>query len=773
MRTIADVCSDFDITQEDIDSRKGLNEYINSLSSVLVDEFYTLYLKPNPKLSGYLEKTDGSLLLKKLKEFIVFIFTAPLDQVYLERIENIGFVHFSIQLPPARVSYAFWALHQILTKMSEVNSIVKGSLGVISKFLYMIEYVMNDSYYQQEKKRYGENDSKHQMLGTFDELYSALYLHKKNFEKVQRHFESAVGNEILLEEISLDHTRCMMGRILYTLEDKRDFLRHFKIDIDAINILHVGWHQAFSKYVKAEDIIISKQELDKLKNITRDMEALIDGPLHEYANESFLSLNSGIKAIRAMSELFYLKPTNAEDDGISALSEAIQKNFVSNFAWAIEVMVMEKEAILSKSYDLCHILKYSKQNLYVGIKMREGVNTSHLTEMLTLLLEVLQMNFSIQERERDLMAFADKAESANRSKDMFLANMSHELRTPLNAITGFSQILMMRPDTSDKVKTYVEKINIAGNNLLNLVNTILDFAKLEAGKMTFNPRLCSISEILNEVETLIDPLAKKKEISVTYPHVKSLNLLLDPDLFKQVLINLLSNAVKFTPTGGVVSFSMAYNKDKREYLFSICDNGVGISKENQEFLFKAFSQIENVYQKQQQGTGLGLMISKKIVEELHNGRIWLESEEGVGSSFYISLPIPSTESHTYMVSETTSEHSLLLVEDSEDYQRVIIDHLKDIYTITVTDTVNRAKELLVGNSYDFIILDYFLIDGISSEVLQFMEDENIEITCIVVSAEDDVHIAESLKGFSNLQSILSKNDIEHICSLLKEKKGLS
>jgi len=770
MRTIADICNDFDITQEDIEARKALNEYINSLSSVLVDEFYALYLKTNPKFTSYLEKTDGSLLLKKLKEFIVFVFTAPLNQVYLERIENIGFVHFSIQLPPARVSYAFWALHQILTKMSEVNSIVKDSFGVISKFLYMIEHVMNDSYYEREKKRYSENDSKHQMLGTFDELYSALYLHKKNFEKVQRHFNE--GDEKLLKEISLEHTRCMMGKILYALEDKRDFLRHFKIDIDAISLLHVSWHQTFSKYVKADDVSLSEQELSKLESITKDMEALIDGPLHEYANESFLSLNSGIKAIRTMSELFYLKPTNAEDDGISVLSEAIQKNFISNFAWAIEEMVMEKEAILSRNYNLCHILKYSKQTLYVGIKMREGVNTSHLTEMLTLLLEVLQMNFSIQERERDLMAFADKAESANRSKDMFLANMSHELRTPLNAITGFSQILMMRPDTSDKVKTYVEKINIAGNNLLHLVNTILDFAKLESGKMTFNPRLCNIDGVFSEVKTLITPLAEKKEITITYPHVKSLNLLLDPDLFKQVLINLLSNAIKFTPNGGIVNFSMSYNKERREYLFSICDNGVGISKENQKLLFKAFSQVENVYQKQQQGTGLGLMISKKIVEELHNGRIWLESEEGVGSSFYVSLPIPSTESHTYIVSETISERSLLLVEDSEDYQRVIADHLKDIYTITVTDTINRAKELLVGNTYDFIILDYFLIDGISSEILQFMEDENIEITCIVVSAEDDVHIAESLKGFSNLQSILSKNDIDHICSLLKEKKGL-
>jgi hypothetical protein len=251
-----------------------------------------------------------------------------------------------------------------------------------------------------------------------------------------------------------------------------------------------------------------------------------------------------------------------------------------------------------------------------------------------------------------------------------------------------------------------------------------------------------------------------------------LNLLLDSDLFKQVLINLLSNAVKFTSIGGVVSFKMSYNKEKHEYIFVIRDSGVGISKESQKLLFKAFSQVENVYQKQQQGTGLGLMISKKIVEELHNGHIWLESEEGVGSSFYVSLPVPSTESHTYIVSETVNEYSLLLVEDSEDYQRIIIDHLKDIYTITVTDTVNRAKELLVGNSYDFIILDYFLIDGISSEVLQFMEDENIDIACVVVSAEDDMHIAESLKGFSNLQSILSKNDIDLICALIKERKGL-
>jgi K+-sensing histidine kinase KdpD len=286
---------------------------------------------------------------------------------------------------------------------------------------------------------------------------------------------------------------------------------------------------------------------------------------------------------------------------------------------------------------------------------------------------------------------------------------------------------MIKKDTPTSVKKYVEKINIAGNNLLELVNTILDFAKLEAGKMQFKPSLSNISDVLKEVKTLIFPLANKKNTTLSMPNIISLNLFIDKTLFKQVLINLLTNAIKFTKENGNVSLIIKYNADLHRYIFEVKDNGIGLSKESISKLFQPFSQIDNTYQKEQKGTGLGLMISKKIVEELHNGKIWVESIEGEGSSFFLSMTTPMIESHTYSVKNSKNNKSVLIVEDSEDYQKLLIAHLKNTHNLTLTDTVNRAKELIVKEHYDFIILDFFLTDGISSEILQFMEEEKIEI----------------------------------------------
>ncbi len=770
MLEIEQLRRDFNITDDDVQRREALDQFLHSFASLLVDEFYTLYLKNDPELKRYLKQTDGSLLLKKLKEFIIFLFSAPLDARYIERIEMVGMVHFSIKLPPARVSYAFLSMRELISKMAEVNLEVKNSRTLIMKFFAMAEFVIKHSYYGHEKRHMQSEESGHRVMGVFEELYGALHLHHGNYLKVAQTFDGTMTLEKLRSCVSGDSERCSMGRMLGQIDAKRDLLQQFGIDLDGINTLHRQWHDAFNKFCETDDRGIQATTMNTMKQISEDLERLIDKPLEKYGNESLMVLSSGIKAMRSMMELFYFKSVAGTETRLEALLQQLKERFVVYFSWGIEQFEMDLEALDSEVFDLYRNISVGDKALYIGIRFKEQMEHSYLSEMLILLLEAMEMNFSIAERERSLMAFADRAETANRSKDIFLANMSHELRTPLNAITGFSQILLMRPDTPESVKNYVEKINIAGTNLLDLVNTILDFAKLESGKMQFNPQLSSLKSIVDQVHTLVSTQAQKKSIRITVPTIQSLNLLLDPNLIKQVLVNLMSNAIKFTPEGGEVTLALRYSENEKAYVFSVCDSGVGISEADQAKLFKPFSQVENVYQKEQKGTGLGLMISKKIVEELHKGRIWVESTLGEGSCFYVKLPIPALESHTYQVQEAEGTRQLLLVEDSAPHQQMIIDHLKHLYNFTVTDTVNRAKELLVSNRYDFIVLDFFLIDGISSEVLQFMEEEHIDVPSIVISAEDDINIAKSLSGFSNLQSILSKDDINHICSILKNVK---
>lgn len=229
-----------------------------------------------------------------------------------------------------------------------------------------------------------------------------------------------------------------------------------------------------------------------------------------------------------------------------------------------------------------------------------------------------------------------KAHIAEKAKGDFLANMSHELRTPLNAIIGFSQILQRRKTLDEKDKNYVSKIHISGENLLRLVNSILDFSKIEEGKMDCVLVNTDISELFDETIVLIESQAKKKKIQITLNGLDTKqNIVVDKQLLKQVFINILSNSVKFTPQNGHVNINYEF-KDSKHH-FSICDDGIGIAKDDITNIFSPFKQGSNAKQTQVKGTGLGLAISHKIITELHNGKISVQSEINKGTCFFITL----------------------------------------------------------------------------------------------------------------------------------------
>ncbi|MBD3810307.1 MAG: hypothetical protein IE884_07400, partial [Sulfuricurvum sp.] len=322
----------------------------------------------------------------------------------------------------------------------------------------------------------------------------------------------------------------------------------------------------------------------------------------------------------------------------------------------------------------------------------------------------------------------------------------------------------------ENLKSYVEKIGVAGNNLLNLVNTILDFAKLEAGKLTFKPDVVIVSGLLRDVATIIEPMAAKKSIRFRHSDLISLGLYLDRQLIQQVLLNLLSNAIKFTPEGGEVSMAVEFNEEKRAYRFGVCDNGIGIEAKDIATLFDPFTQVENPFQKSAKGTGLGLAISKRIIEDLHGGELWVESEPGKGSCFYFTIPVSQTQNTLERyVAQNENAKRMLIVEDATEYQKMLIERLSDYYHLVVTNSVNKAKELLESESFDFIVLDFFLVDGISSEVLQFMERNEIRIPVIIISAEDDSKLIAHLPDTESVEGIFNKTHIQEICDYLTKR----
>ncbi len=231
-----------------------------------------------------------------------------------------------------------------------------------------------------------------------------------------------------------------------------------------------------------------------------------------------------------------------------------------------------------------------------------------------------------------------RAEEANQSKSEFLANMSHELRTPLNAINGFSDIMkkeLFGPLGDPRYKEYVSDILFSGQHLLSLINDILDMSKIEAGKMTLNVEPLQMNNMVGQIIRILRGRAEENRLKLIYDETALPEIEADPRAVKQVLLNLTTNAIKFTPEGGQVTISV--EPKSVGLIIRVTDTGIGISEENIQRLAQPFEQIDSQYSRQHEGTGLGLALSKSLIE-LHGGNFKIESTIGVGTTVIFSLP---------------------------------------------------------------------------------------------------------------------------------------
>ena len=373
-----------------------------------------------------------------------------------------------------------------------------------------------------------------------------------------------------------------------------------------------------------------------------------------------------------------------------------------------------------------------------------------------------------KEAEATLLAAKKTAEEANRTKSEFLANMSHELRTPLNSVIGFADILAEETfgSLNDKQQRYVGNISKSGRHLLSLINDILDLSKIEAGKMTLHPEEFEIGDSLDEIRSIISPLAHKKDINLEVNIVPdAITVNADKGKFKQIIYNLLSNAIKFTDNEGSVIIYVTLQGDCVRV--EIKDNGIGISKENQEKLFKAFTQIDSSSCRVYEGTGLGLVLVKNFIEQ-HHGNIWIESEIGSGSSFIFEIPLDFDASSPVCVSEsngeTTEEYEvsrtvcpitsgiksvenednyrplILVVEDDKKSQEILSFTLRDAgYNVRFADNGKEALELAKELHPFAITLDIMMPEMDGWDVLRNLKKEKgtEDIPVVIVSIVDE------------------------------------
>jgi PAS domain S-box-containing protein len=244
----------------------------------------------------------------------------------------------------------------------------------------------------------------------------------------------------------------------------------------------------------------------------------------------------------------------------------------------------------------------------------------------------------LRQQAEELARARDAAEAASRAKSEFLANMSHELRTPLNAIIGFAEVLKdrLRGPLNPKQARDVDHVLDSGRHLLRVINDILDLSRVEAGRCDLDLVELDVQDVLGGAVAIVAPLAEKKNTTIDIEAFEqSLYVQADELRLRQILFNLLSNAVKFSSEGGKVAV-WADADERGQVTVSVRDDGVGITETDQSRIFDAFEQVDASHARRQQGTGLGLALTRRLVE-LHGGRIWLESQLGVGSVFHFTL----------------------------------------------------------------------------------------------------------------------------------------
>jgi len=249
----------------------------------------------------------------------------------------------------------------------------------------------------------------------------------------------------------------------------------------------------------------------------------------------------------------------------------------------------------------------------------------------------------LDSQNKELLDKTIELEIANRAKSQFMANVSHELRTPLNAIIGFSELILdgITGDINNEQKDCLNDISNSGQHLLRLVNDILDLSRVEAGKMEFEMENVDLAEIVDSTVATMRPMIDDSQHTLTINTDDNLpRVYADRSRLRQVLLNILSNAVKFTAPGGTISIEAT--TDGEQCIISTTDNGIGIAEEDLERIFETFAQAGAPPGRVIEGTGLGLALTKRLVE-LIGGRIWVESELEVGSTFFISIPLAKTQ----------------------------------------------------------------------------------------------------------------------------------
>ena len=404
-----------------------------------------------------------------------------------------------------------------------------------------------------------------------------------------------------------------------------------------------------------------------------------------------------------------------------------------------------------------------------------------------------------QELNAKLQVAVEKAESANRAKSTFLSNMSHDIRTPMNAIIGFTTLALSNIDDTDRVKDYLAKTLASSNHLLSLINDVLDMSRIESGKIHLEEVEVNLSDVLHDLKTIVSGqiYAKQLELYMDAMDVTDEDVYCDKTRLNQILLNLLSNAIKFTPAGGTVSVRVRQLAGKvrgcGQYEFRIKDNGIGMSQEFAQKIFEPFERERTSTVSRIQGTGLGMAITKNIVDMM-GGTIEVQTAQGKGTEFTVCVPMRAQTEQRPVEKITELEGLKALVVDDDfntcdSVTKMLVKvGMRAEWTLSGKEAVLRARQALeMSDVYHAYIIDWRLPDMNGIEVTRQIRSLHDDTPIIILTAYDwsDIEVEAKAAGVTafcskpmfmsdlreTLMSALGQKSADAVQGLLPEKNA--
>ena len=404
-----------------------------------------------------------------------------------------------------------------------------------------------------------------------------------------------------------------------------------------------------------------------------------------------------------------------------------------------------------------------------------------------------------QELNAKLQVAVEKAESANRAKSTFLSNMSHDIRTPMNAIIGFTTLALSNIDDTDRVKDYLGKTLASSNHLLSLINDVLDMSRIESGKIHLEEVEVNLSDVLHDLKTIVSGqiYAKQLELYMDAMDVTDEDVYCDKTRLNQILLNLLSNAIKFTPAGGTVSVRVRQLAGKvrgcGQYEFRIKDNGIGMSQEFAQKIFEPFERERTSTVSRIQGTGLGMAITKNIVDMM-GGTIEVQTAQGKGTEFTVCVPMRAQTEQRPVEKITELEGLKALVVDDDfntcdSVTKMLVKvGMRAEWTLSGKEAVLRARQSIeMSDAYHAYIIDWRLPDMNGIEVTRQIRSLNDDTPIIILTAYDwsDIEVEAKAAGVTafcskpmfmsdlreTLMSALGQKPADAVQRLLPEKNA--